>query len=448
MRRQVVGGVAVAVMAVVTACADDGGGSGRTRPPASSTVVATTAEATTSTGAAASAAPPATTAAGTTTPTEPPPTTAATTATTATTASPADTEPRGVPEVTLTEVADLSSPVHLAWREGDPALYVVEKEGRIERLVDGEATTVLDVSDLTSEGSEQGLLGLAFAPGGDVAYINYTDNNGDTVISEHPVAADGTFGTGDSARIVLEIDQPYANHNGGDLEFGPDGYLYIGMGDGGAGGDPERRATDLSVLLGKILRIDPAIAQGQPYTVPPDNPFVGTAGAAPEIWASGLRNPWRFSFDRETGDLWIADVGQSAWEEIDVAPATNGRNAGKGLSFGWSAFEGEARYNEDVSPKGQTPPIATYGHDLGCSISGGVRVRGGPVPALEGWYVYGDFCSGLMWALEVTGEGPNLAAGRTVDLPPVPAVTAVVAGPNGETYVLSLTGPVYRLDPA
>ncbi len=446
--RRALGGIAVALIAMTSACGDDDGGSAPTSPPpASATAVATTA-ATTSAAPTTAATPPSTTTAATTAPSEPAPTTVATTATPATTAAPADTEPAGAPEVTLTQVADVSSPVDLEWRKGDAAPYVVEKEGRIERLVDGAPATVLDVSDLTSEGSEQGLLGLAFAPSGDVAYINYTDNNGDTVISEHPVASDGTFGTGDSARIVLEVDQPYDNHNGGRLTFGPDGYLYIGMGDGGAGGDPERRATDLSSLLGKVLRIDPAIAHGQPYTVPPDNPFVDTPGAAPEVWASGLRNPWRFSFDRQTGDLWIADVGQNEWEEIDVAPATNGRDAGKGLSFGWSAFEGDARYNEDVSPKGHTPPIATYSHEFGCSISGGVRVRGGSVPALEGWYVYGDYCSGMMWALEVTGEGANLAAGRTVDLPPVASPTAVVAGPDGETYVLSLTGPIYRLDPA
>jgi glucose/arabinose dehydrogenase len=448
IRRRSFAAIAVTLVTVLTACGDDDGGSAPTTPPpASGTVVATTAPAPTTTAPAApatTAAAPSTAAAPTTAPAGPPPTTAPT----PTTAAPANTEPRGDPEVTLTQIAEMSSPVDLKWREGDPGLYVVEKEGRIERLVDGEPTTVLDVSDLTSEGSEQGLLGLAFAPGGDIAYINYTDNNGDTVISEHPVAADGMFGTGDSARIVLEIDQPYDNHNGGDLNFGPDGYLYIGMGDGGAGGDPERRATDLSSLLGKILRIDPAIAQGQPYTVPPDNPFVGTAGAAPEIWASGLRNPWRFSFDRQTGDLWIADVGQNAWEEIDAAPATDGRDAGKGLSFGWSAFEGDARYNDDVSPDGHTPPIATYSHDVGCSISGGVRVRGGPIPALDGWYVYSDYCSGLMWALEVTGQGAKLAAGRTVELPQVASPSAVVAGPDGETYVLSLNGPIYRLDPA
>ena len=161
-----------------------------------------------------------------------------------------------------------------------------------------------------------------------------------------------------------------------------------------------------------------------------------------------MRNPWRFSFDRATGDLWIADVGQNTWEEIDFAPAVGGVDAGKGLSFGWSAFEGDERYNEDVSPDGHTPPLATYDHGQGCSISGGVRVRGGPVPELEGWYVYADYCSGSVWALEVTGEGADVAAGRTVELPSVEAPTAVVDGPAGEVYILSAAGPVLRLDPA
>jgi glucose/arabinose dehydrogenase len=434
---------AVAAIALVAGCSgdDDTGAPTTSAPPAPTTLApATTGPPSTTASTdpvAPVASPPASTAA-TTPPTTDPPTTTA----------PPATEPLGDPEVALTEVASVDSPVDLAWRDGDAGLYVVGQDGTIVRLGEGEPVTVLDITDLTEMSGEQGLLGLAFAPGGEVAYINYTDNNGDTVITEHPVAADGTFGTGDLARIVLELDQPYANHNGGDLTFGPDGLLYIGMGDGGSGGDPERRATDLSSPLGKLLRIDPAIAEGRPYTVPADNPFVGTDGAAPEIWASGLRNPWRFSFDRETGDLWIADVGQNSREEVDVAPAADGVDAGKGLSFGWSAFEGDERYNEDVSPDGHTSPIATYGHDQGCSISGGVRVRGGPVPALEGWYVYADYCSGMVWALEVTGAGAAIAAGRTVELPSVEAPTAVVDGPAGEVYILSASGPVYRLDPA
>ena len=351
------------------------------------------------------------------------------------------------PAVSLTEVASVDAPTDLAWRDGDEGLYVVEQGGRIVRLGGGDPTTVLDVSELTDAGGERGLLGLAFAPSGDIAYINYTDNDGNTVVAEYPVDADGTFRTGDEARTVLQIEQPFVNHNGGGLKFGPDGYLYIGMGDGGDGGDPERRASAPSELLGKMLRIDPAIGGGQPYTVPADNPFVGTDGAAPEIWATGLRNPWRFSFDRDTGDLWIADVGQNEFEEVDVAPATGGLEAGRGLFFGWSAFEGEARFNEDVSPDGHTPPIFTYAHDEGCSISGGARARGGLVATLEGWYVFADYCAGTVWALEVLGAGSELSAGRRVTLAEVDAPTAVVDGPDGALYVLSGAGPVLRLDP-
>jgi glucose/arabinose dehydrogenase len=434
----------VAGLAALAGCSDDDSGSATTAGGAPATVVPATTAGPATTSAPATSVPSTsapTTAAPTTAPaTEPPPTTVP---------PPPPTEPVGDPEVSYTEIANVDSPVDLAWREGDPGLYVVEQAGRVVRLGDGDPVTVLDITDLTESGGEQGLLGLAFSPGGgELAYINYTDNNGDTVISEHSVAADGTFGTGDQARTVLTVDQPYDNHNGGDLTFGPDGYLYIGMGDGGAGGDPERRATDLSTVLGKMLRIDPAIAEGQAYTVPADNPFVGTPGAAPEVWSTGLRNPWRFSFDRETGDLWIADVGQNAWEEIDVAPARRGVDAGKGSSFGWSAFEGDARYNEDVSPDGHTPPLAVYGHDEGCSVSGGVRVRGGPVSELEGWYVYADFCSGTVWALEVNGKGADITAGRTLVLQSVSAPAAIVEGPSGEIYVVSRDGPVLRVDPA
>ena len=349
--------------------------------------------------------------------------------------------------MTLTEIGSFEAPVDLAWRTGDDALYVVEQRGTVQRVAAGGVATVLDLTDLTEADGEQGLLGLTFSPAGDLAYVNYTDLDGNTTISEHPVGADGAFGTGDDARTVLLVSQPYPNHNGGDLTFGPDGMLYIGMGDGGAGGDPERRATNPAELLGKMLRIDPTPSGGQPYTVPPDNPFVGQPGAAPEVWASGLRNPWRFSFDRITGDLWIADVGQNAIEEVDVAPATGGLDAGKGESFGWSALEGDAPYNDDVAIEDPVPPFYTYTHDEGCSISGGVRPRSGPVADLVGWYVFGDYCTGVIWALEVTGDGSSLTAGRRVDLGELPSLTAVVDGPQGEVYALSGQGPVVRLDP-
>jgi glucose/arabinose dehydrogenase len=352
------------------------------------------------------------------------------------------------PAAAPTEIARVESPTDLAWREGDPALYVTEQGGRVIRLGAGDPAVVLDMRDLTDADGERGLLGLAFAPAGDVAYVNYTDGNGDTVIAEHPVQPDGTFLTGDSSRTVLQIDQPYGNHNGGDLAFGPDGYLYIATGDGGGGGDPERRANDLTSLLGKILRIDPAIGAGQPYTVPEDNPFAGT-DAAGEIWALGLRNPWRFSFDRETGDLWIADVGASAVEEVNAVAAIEGFDAGRGRNFGWSAFEGTERFHDDVVVEDHTPPLYTYGHDEGCSIAGGVRARGAGAGSLAGWYVFADYCAGAVWALEIAATPDGFSAGRRLTVAEgIASPTAVVEGPQGEVYVLSKAGAVYRLDPA
>jgi glucose/arabinose dehydrogenase len=370
--------------------------------------------------------------------------TAAVASTTTSNSAPAPTG--GEPTVALTSIGDFDSPVHLAWRADDDAAFVVDKSGTIARLSGGSPTTVLDISDLVTSGGEQGLLGLAFAPTGDLAYINYTDRDGNTNVVEYPVDPDGHFRDSDARRLLF-VEQPYANHNGGDVVFGPDGMLYIGMGDGGSGGDPERRATNPAELLGKLLRVDPTPSGSDPYTVPADNPFVDTPGTRPEIWSTGLRNPWRFSFDRQTGDLWIADVGQNAIEEVDVAPATDGRDAGKGLYFGWSAFEGNDRYNPDVSPDGATPPFVTYPHGPGCSVSGGVRVRSGPVPDLVGWYVYGDYCSGDLWALEVLGEGAAMTPGRQVELGNVPSLAEVVEGPQGEVYAVSLSGTVLRLDP-
>ncbi len=432
---------AAAVLAIATltvaasACGDDdddGGatatsGPAATAAPTTSAVPASTGDSVAAPGTAAPATPPPDVTGGTAAPTTVP-------------------GPAPDPVVAFTQIAELVAPVDLAWRTGDDGLYVAEQGGRVVRVDADGSSTVLDISDLTEAGGERGLLGVTFAPGGELAYVNYTDLDGWTIIAEYPVDADGTFQTGDSARLVMEIEQPYPNHNGGDLTFGPDGMLYIGMGDGGSAGDPGRRATDLSTPLGKLLRIDPTPSGGGLYTVPADNPFVGDDGAAPEIWASGLRNPWRFSFDRETGDLWIADVGQGAFEEIDVAPATGGVDAGKGLSFGWSAFEGDARFNGDVPAEGHTPPIITYDHGAGCSVSGGTRARGTGAGTLAGWYVYGDYCSGTVWALEVTGDGPAMAPGRNLELGNVTSLTAVVDGPDGELYALSQAGPVLRLD--
>jgi glucose/arabinose dehydrogenase len=371
-----------------------------------------------------------------------------TTAETSTTTSPASTAPipTADPVVALDEIGSFWEPVDLAARPGDDALYVVERWGYVQRVVPGaEPTQVLDISDLTRGEGERGLLGLTFSLDGGFAYVNHTDGDGNTDIVEYAVADDGTFDEG-SRRIVLEVDQPYSNHNGGNVTIGPDGMLYIGMGDGGSGGDPERYSLNLTSLLGKVLRIDPAPADGNAYLIPPDNPFVDVEGALPEIWAVGVRNPWRMSFDSLTGDLWIADVGQGALEEVSVgwaADSPDGASAGRGMNFGWSAFEGSARFNEDQPVDGATPPVWEYERDLGCSISGGAVYRGAGVPDLAGWYVVGDFCSGNLFAIFVADR----TVVRSAEIGQLDSIAAVREGPDGELYVVSIAGTVARIVP-
>lgn len=347
------------------------------------------------------------------------------------------------PQAVLGEpVAVVEEPVDLAVRPGQPPTeYLVERAGRVW-ILDAErrpGVGAADLSDETEAGGEQGLLGLTFSADGQRAYVNYTTNSGDTAIEEFAVLADGTFDAA-SRRSVYEIAQPYSNHNGGALATGPDGMLYVFTGDGGAAGDPERRSLDLTSPLGKVLRFDPSPSGDRAFTIPADNPFVGVEGALGEIWAVGVRNPWRSAFDAETSDLWMADVGQGEWEEISVGWATDGRDAGRGLSFGWSAFEGTHRFNDDQPEAGHTPPIYEYPHgELGCSISGGVRYRGDDVPGLHGWYVFSDYCSGLVRALEVL---PDRTAGEVIELGEVSASAAVVADAEGELLVLSLNGEI------
>jgi glucose/arabinose dehydrogenase len=361
--------------------------------------------------------------------------------TTSTAVATTPTAPLGDPKVTLTALGSFKQPVGMSWRPTDGTIYLVEQDGRVVIMNAGQPGVVaLDMTDLTGADGERGLLGLAVDAGGNLAYVNYTDNNGNTEIDEYAIGADGTFDPA-TRRKVLAFDQPYANHNGGDLVFGPDNMLYIGTGDGGAGGDPERRALDSGEWLGKILRIDPTQSTDAAYTVPPDNPFVGVDGARPEIWSIGLRNPWRFSFDRATGDLWIADVGQNRWEEIDVAWAADG--GGRGMNFGWSAWEGNHRFNDDQPPDGATPPIYEYDHDDGCSVSGGVRYRGAAIPALIGWYVYGDYCSGQVRALRIEGR----ALTNELTLGTAANISAVTEGPDGELFVLSVGGAVHAVTP-
>ena len=367
---------------------------------------------------------------------------ASTSATSDGTAAPATVAELAADQVAFAPFASrLANPVDLEWRTGDSALYVVLQGGTIVPLSDGAVgTPVLNISDIIVSGGEQGLLGLAFHPTKPLAYVNYTNKDGDTVIAEYSVASDGAFDRA-SARRLLTIHQPYPNHNGGNIQFGPDGYLYIGMGDGGSAADPERRALNVSQLLGKILRIDPTPNGDQPYTIPADNPFVGVTGARAEIWSVGVRNPWRFTFDSATGDLWIGDVGQDKWEEVDLARAVDG--GGRGLNFGWSAYEGTHRFNDDQSQDGVTMPIFEYQHgDAGCSVSGGDVYHGREVPSLAGWYVFGDYCSGMVSALQQTDGS---LTGQLV-LGKVSGVSAIRSGPDGQLYVLSIgDSAVYRI---
>ena len=369
----------------------------------------------------------------------PAPTTAATAA--PSTAAPTTAAgPLGDPAVAFTQLGVFAQPVEVVYRPTDGLLYVVEQDGKVVIMDNGQpGADALDMTDLTSAGGERGLLGLAITKDGSLAYVNYTDNDGNTRIDEYAVNADGTFDKS-TRREVLGFDQPYPNHNGGDVVFGPDGMLYIGTGDGGSGGDPDRRALNTSEWLGKILRIDPHPTTDAGYTVPADNPFVGVDGARPEIWSIGLRNPWRFSFDRQTGDLWIADVGQGQWEEVDAGWAADG--GGRGLNFGWSAFEGNHRFNADQSEDGVTPPIHEYEHvGQDCSISGSALYRGAAIPALVGWYVFSDYCSGQMRALQIADR----AEVKQVGLGTVPNVVSINEGPDGELYVLSAGGGIYSV---
>ncbi len=293
--------------------------------------------------------------------------------------------------------------------DGSGRLFVTDQVGVIRVVRDGKvvATSALDIkAKVGSTGTEQGLLGLAFPPGFATkqrAYVYFTDTAGTSRVYRIRVnASDPDSFDPASMQLLLSIPQPYANHNGGQLAFGPDGYLYLGFGDGGGAGDPGNRAQDLGVLLGKILRIDVETTPSSPaYGIPPGNPFAGRAGARPEIWEYGLRNPWRFSFDPATGDLWIGDVGQDKWEEIDHVAA--GTPAGQ--DFGWPLYEGNHLYNATAKSAGFVWPVAEYPHPTGDSVTGGSVYRGSAFPAEQGLYVFGDYVSGKIWTLARAGSG-------------------------------------------
>ncbi len=355
---------------------------------------------------------------------------------------------QGAPSLRATLVASgLANPLDLQHAPGDrDRLYAVEQAGRIRVLRGGGvAATFLDIRDRVGAGGERGLLGLAFHPqfaGNRRFFVNYTDRGGDTHLAEFRAtgaeAADAA-----SERTLTTVAQPFSNHNGGGLAFGPDGMLYVGLGDGGSGGDPLGNGQSLGTLLGKLLRID--VDGASPYAVPASNPFTGTAGARPEIWAFGLRNPWRFSFDRANGDLYIGDVGQAAIEEIDVAAAPR---AG-GENYGWNLMEGSRCFRpaSGCATSGLTLPVLEYPHPEGGSVTGGVVYRGCRMPGYAGVYFYGDFVSGFIRSF-------RLAAGRAAEGRDWTAALGGIRNPSsfgidadGEVYVVDYDGEVYRLEP-
>jgi glucose/arabinose dehydrogenase len=367
-------------------------------------------------------------------------------------------EPATAP--TLTPSQGLPDPAAYAWRpvagglqkplgvvsprDGSGRLFVLEQAGKVQIVQDGQILPVpyLDIIDrVGSRGNEQGLLGLDFHPRyaeNGFFYVNYTDRNGDTVIARFQVSPDDPeCADPGSEKRLMNITQPFPNHNGGEVTFGPDGYLYLGLGDGGSAGDPQGNGQSLETRLGKILRID--VDNGDPYAIPPDNPFAA-GGGREEIWAYGLRNPWRFSFDKLKGDLYIGDVGQNQIEEIDYLPA----GAAGGANFGWNYFEGTSAY-QGAPPLGLqfVPPVAEYSHAMGCSVTGGVVYRGSRLPAWQGIYLYGDYCSGTVWGLarNALGIWQSQALFSQVGL-----ITSFGQDEQGEVYLVDQKGVLYVLD--
>ncbi|MCA1691247.1 MAG: PQQ-dependent sugar dehydrogenase [Actinobacteria bacterium] len=358
---------------------------------------------------------------------------------------PADTRPPARPselagvQLRLTRLAGLAEPLAMAVRLGDGALYIAEKGGRVRAIRGGgvDPAPVLDIAGEVGTDNGQGLLGLVFSPDGSRMYLNFTDPDANTHVVEYVMAG----GQADPAtrRELLFVEQPAAGNKGGNLVFGPDARLWIGLGDGGGGGDPADNAQSVNSLLGKLLRIDPRANAAGPYGIPPDNPFAGGGGRG-EIWAYGLRQPWRFSFDRSTGDLWIGDVGQAARDEVDFQRA----GAGGGQNYGWARLEGTRTYS-GRPPADAVGPILDYARTGGnCAITGGYVYRGARIPALVGAYVFADLCVGQLRAVRQTD-------GQIIDERAFPVTVRLLVSfgqdQGGELYVLSQEGGVFRIDP-
>jgi len=330
--------------------------------------------------------------------------------------------------------------------DGSDRLFVTDQPGVIRVVRRGVLLhrAALDIrSRVGSSGTEQGLLGLTFPPGyatKGYAYIYFTDNAGDSrVYRIHTSASDPDAFDPGTMQLILAVAQPFANHNGGQLAFGPDGYLYFGLGDGGSEGDPAGRGQSLSTLLGKILRIDTESTPDKAgYRIPPDNPYLKRSGVRPEIWATGLRNPWRFSFDSQTGDLWIGDVGQDSWEEVDRLPA----GSRGGANLGWALYEGDHLYKAASRRPGFVWPVAEYSHALGIAITGGYVYRGAVYPNMRGRYVFGDYGSGRIWTLARSGSGWTMRLARNTSW----AISTFGVDNGGELWAADWNaGTIHRL---
>jgi glucose/arabinose dehydrogenase len=343
---------------------------------------------------------------------------------------------------------ELDGLVHLAWPDdGGDSLYAVLQKGEVWRITPGPSpsatatgTLYLDITDrVRTTANEEGVLGLAFDPdfpSNGHLFIYYSASGPRrSIISRFSGTADRANPA--SETLVLEVPQPFGNHNGGHIEFGPDGMLYLRLGDGGSGGDPQGNGQNPGTLLGSILRLDVSeVSESVGYLVPADNPFVGKTGARSEIWAYGLRNPWRFAFDPETGRLWAGDVGQNRTEEIDIIT--------RGANYGWNAMEGSGCFKGSAcSRTGLVLPVAEYGRDSGCSVTGGPVYRGSRLASLEGIYVYGDFCSGIIWGLRYE-DGRVTKNGIVVHRGLVSDISSFAVDRTGEVLILSLPGGIYR----
>jgi len=333
--------------------------------------------------------------------------------------------------------------------DGSGRLFVVEQSGLIKIVKSGQVLEqpFLDARNLISFGSERGLLGLVFHPQyshNGYFYIDYTDVNGNTTVERYSASQDPDLADPQSSLVLFKIDQPYANHNGGQLAFGLDGYLYIAMGDGGSANDPLNNGQTLSTPLGKLLRID--VDHGSPYAIPTDNPFINQSGTDPRIWDLGLRNPWRFSFDDKTGDLYIGDVGQDEYEEIDFEAA----GSPGGFNYGWRCMEGNHVHNTQPPCNNQsllntlTPPILDYSHAVGQAVIGGFVYRGKMFPALQGIYFFGDYITGRLWSVKLVSRSPLTWTQYQLELETGLHISAFGEDEQGEIYVVDYSGGTIR----